>query len=436
MFTRTVVNSRAFPQHWDDTMKLLRAFLMLAAVGLALPAFADETKSETIDKAKAEPTHEKLTEVAIKQADGRGLQTLCADKAGRVLALVAPPRHFDGTSKSANSEIRILSADGKPIAEWKVDFHAHSLNVGPDGTVFVAGDGKVARFDKDGKVLGQIELPHIAELLKDKEGMRKSAEAQIKQQRDSFEQAKKQFTEQKEKLEKKKAEDLTKQETAQLEQFKQILKSYDQTSDYYAKMTVESVVAQTASRLKIINGIAVSEKDIFLVCGETKGYGYAIWRMTHDFKEPKQVKGSVGGCCGQMDVQVAGSDFLLAENTAYKFARYDRDGKEIGKWGKGMMVAPGKECPPDCFGGCCNPMNLRVDLAGDVYTAESEGIIKRYSAKGDFLGTVGKVPLTGGCKNVAVAVTADAERVFFCDQPGSKVIILAKKKAEKAAGGQ
>jgi hypothetical protein len=45
------------------------------------------------------------------------------------------------------------------------------------------------------------------------------------------------------------------------------------------------------------------------------------------------------------------------------------------------------------------------------------------------------VALTGGCKNVAVAVTPDAERVFFCDQPGSKVIILARKKPGRVSGG-
>ena len=86
------------------------------------------------------------------------------------------------------------------------------------------------------------------------------------------------------------------------------------------------------------------------------------------------------------------------------------------------MVAAGKEPPCDCFGGCCNPMNLRIDKSGDIYTAESEGIIKRFSSKGEFLSTVAKVTLTGGCKNVAVAVSADGNKVYFCDQPNSKII--------------
>ena len=52
---------------------------------------------------------------------------------------------------------------------------------------------------------------------------------------------------------------------------------------------------QTTGRLRIINGITISEKDIFIACGETKGYGYAIWRMDHDFKNAKQVLASIGG---------------------------------------------------------------------------------------------------------------------------------------------
>jgi hypothetical protein len=37
------------------------------------------------------------------------------------------------------------------------------------------------------------------------------------------------------------------------------------------------------------------------------------------------------------------------------------------------------------------------------------------------------VKLTGGCKNVAVAVSADAKKIYFCDLPGSKFHILEKK---------
>jgi hypothetical protein len=70
---------------------------------------------------------------------------------------------------------------------------------------------------------------------------------------------------------------------------------------------------------------------------------------------------------------------------------------------------------------------LRTSKDGDIFTAESEGIIKRFSAKGDFLGQVGHVILTGGCKNVGVGASPDGDRVYFCDQPGSRIIVMSKK---------
>jgi hypothetical protein len=120
-------------------------------------------------------------------------------------------------------------------------------------------------------------------------------------------------------------------------------------------------------------------------------------------------------------VQCCSNDIIVAENTRHRFAKYDRDGKELVTGGK-----RGKETEPGCFGGCCNPMNVR-SCGGDVLTAESEGIIKKFSSTGEFMTIVGTVNISGGCKNVAIAATKDESRIYFCDQPGGKVIILKKK---------
>ena len=73
-------------------------------------------------------------------------------------------------------------------------------------------------------------------------------------------------------------------------------------------------------------------------------------------------------------------------------------------------------------------MNVRAQSpTGDIFTAESEGVIKRYSPSGEFLGTAAKVRLTGGCKNVAIGVSADGKRLYFCDMPGSKFHIFEKQ---------
>jgi streptogramin lyase len=72
-------------------------------------------------------------------------------------------------------------------------------------------------------------------------------------------------------------------------------------------------------------------------------------------------------------------------------------------------------------------MNLKAGKNGDVFTAESEGIIKHFGPKGEFLGNVAQVNLSGGCKNVAVGASPDGLKVYLCDQPGSRIIVMSKK---------
>lgn len=373
--------------------------------------------------AAEDTTHDMVGDIKVTSADGKlKVQTMTLDGKGNVLALVAPPRTYGVAMKDAVSEIHVFTPEGKAVSNWKVNFHATAINVGPDGKVYVGGDGQLARFDATGKQLDVLELPHIKAAVNDPEA-KKKAEAQLKQQQDAFENSRKRIAEMKEKLEAKKEADRTAQENNLIKNYELILKNYEQTAKFYASRKVEDILAQNLSRVKTINGLAVGEKDVFVVCGESAGYGYAVWRLDANLKDAKQVMAGLSGCCGQMDIQTDGANLLVAENTRHRFARYDRDGKALGAWGQ-----RGKETEPGCFGGCCNPMNLRVAGNGDIFTAESEGVIKRFTTKGDFVAIVGFVKLTGGCKNVAVAANSTGDRVYFCDQPGSRIIMLAKKK--------
>ncbi|QJW98994.1 NHL repeat-containing protein [Frigoriglobus tundricola] len=408
--------------------------LGIAAVLLAASAAgaADDTPVPAPPVAPANPaekfetTHKVVASIDVKGEKGHTLQTICLDSKGRVVGLVAPPKPYGAPPKGQTAEIHLFDADGKAVKNWKVPFHATAVNCGPDGTIYVAGDSKIAKFDADGKQVGEtVELPHLAAILKDTESLKKRAEVQLKKEKEQMVQAyanaKKSMTEQLKKLEEKKEEDRTKTEARQIQQFKDIIKQYDEIETQYKNRTVEQVVEQMTGRMRVANGMAVSEKDVFVACGDV-GYGYAVWRFTKDLKEPKQVLSEIGGCCGQMDIQCHGPDVLVAENTKHQFARYDRDGKKIGAFGK-----RGEDTDPKCFGGCCNPMNIRANGVGDIYTAESEGVIKRFGPSGDFIETAGVVKLTGGCKNVAVAVAEDGKKLFFCDLPGSKFHILEKK---------
>jgi hypothetical protein len=407
----------------------------VVALLVAGPALAADEKQAAVPIQPAAPpnpaekfetTHQVVASINVKGEKGLTLQTICLDANGRVVGLVAPPKPYGAPVKGATAEVHIFDADGKPVKNWKVDFHATAVNAGPDGFIYVAGDAKIAKFDAEGKQVGQTaELPHVAAIMKDKEGLKSRAEAQLKKEKEQMVQAyanaRTSVAGQIKQIEDKKPEDRSKTEERQLEQFKSILKQYEKIENDYKSRTVEQVIEAMTVRMRVANGVAVSEKDVFVACGDV-GYGYAVWRFTPELKDPKQVLSEIGGCCGQMDIQCHGSDVLVAENTKHQFSKYDREGKKLGSFGK-----RGQDTDPTCFGSCCNPMNLRPIPLGDVYTAESEGIIKRFGPSGEFIETAGVVKLTGGCKNVAVAVSADAKKIYFCDLPGSKFHILEKK---------
>lgn len=380
-------------------------------------------------------SHEQTVEVRVVGSDNKTrLQTLTMTADNRVLALVATPRGFGAPLKNAKAEVQSFDLSGKKLDTWPLSFHAHSIGAAADGTVYVAGNGMVARFDKAGKPIGEAEeLPHITELFKDKEALRKKAEEQLKKEKEQnavmFKQIIKQSEDRIKKLEAVKPEERTKSQSQQLKQAQMLLTTYQNMEKEGNSRTVEQVIANMTGRVRIINSIAVSEKDVFIACGETAGWGYVVWRFDRDMKNPCQILKGLGGCCGQMDVQISGSDIIVAENTKHQFARYDREGKKLGSYGK-----RGTDTDPAAFGSCCNPMNTHcAGGSGDIFTAESEGVVKRFSAAGSFIGVAGTVKISGGCKNVAIGVSPDGEKIVFCDQPGSKFYVLAKKgdKADK-----
>src|SRR4051794_25952861 len=103
------------------------------------------------DVKKADPSHKLVTAITVTGTDGNAkLQTLCVDADGRVLALVAAPKPYGAPLKGATGEVQVFDPAGKPVLNFKVPFHAQAVNCGPDGTIYVAGDGKIARFDKAG----------------------------------------------------------------------------------------------------------------------------------------------------------------------------------------------------------------------------------------------------------------------------------------------
>lgn len=376
---------------------------------------------------KSAPTHEAGTVIAVKGASaGLKLQTLCLDGHDHVVGLVAPDRYgVVKGSKPTSSEVHVYDADGTKLRGWKVPFVGQAVNVGPDGCVYVGGEGRIAKFDAEGKELANVDLPHVGKVLSDKDALLEKAKETLAENIQSYEAEVKENQDAIDALTKKlDAGELTTAEKTQLTQRRALVKSYQQMVKNEKKRTPEDAMKQIADRLRGVNGVTVTAKDIFVVGGSLKGYGYTVWRMDHKFENPKAVLKDLGGCCGQMDVQASGDELFVAENTKHRVGRYDRDGKKLGDFGKSGRG----NSDPACFGGCCNPMNVRVGPAG-VYTAESEGIVKLFGPSGEFRVLVGTLKVKEGCKNVAIAATADGSKVYFCDVNGSKVHVLTRKSA-------
>ena len=116
-----------------------------------------------------------------------------------------------------------------------------------------------------------------------------------------------------------------------------------------------------------LSGIAVSEKDVFVAYGN--GWGQLsqskLFRFDRDLGQPKLIVAGLRACCQRCDVATAGGLVYVAENKLHRVVCYDREGAVQNKWGEGGRTEL------EHFGSCCNPMNVWLDAAGVVYTAES-----------------------------------------------------------------
>jgi len=56
-----------------------------------------------------------------------------------------------------SQEVKVLSQQGKLIATWKLEFAPYAIHACKDGTVYVAGEGALAKLDRKGKVLKALD---------------------------------------------------------------------------------------------------------------------------------------------------------------------------------------------------------------------------------------------------------------------------------------
>lgn len=171
---------------------------------------------------------------------------------------------------------------------------------------------------------------------------------------------------------------------------------------------------------KSASGVGVSGDDIFVAVREEMRYN--VYRLNSQLSESKQIISGLRGCCSQMDITAKNGVVYIAANCLFKVIKYDREGKEINRFGEKGRVGD------QYFKGCCEPKNVFVDDQGNIYTSESGSrSVKKFSSEGTFLGLVGRLAGHSGCVRMSVAVSRDGSCVYILDTTKNRICVIAPK---------
>ena len=392
------------------------------------PAAASETETPAIDfealraehearqkamlkKLRADPdwqgTHEEVSVIEpVPDSGPNAIHNFCLNLDGNLLVCCGP-RSYTAEKVTESSEIRVIRPDGQLVAKWKLDSQPQAICVHSDGTIFVAGDGRVLKLSSEGKVLAAVDSPSVAE----------PAEPEAEEPEGDA-------AEEEEGEEKTVAASKETESKSVLRVLSEALLGRDPVRAEPSQQQKKAMEEVQNRRRREVTGIAVTDQDVFVACPARQGFGYCVWRMDHDLQNAKQIVDGLRGCCSQMDIQAKDGELWIPENGRHRVMRYDRDGKQLASFGKRGREKPGE------FGGCCEPKNLRFGPEGSLYLSESGPpmVVKRFSPDGEFQGVVGMPSFQTGCVRVTVEVSSDADRVYILNTDGNKIHVLADKR--------
>ena len=417
--------------------------ILVALVAIAPLARAAETAG----------THAQVQLIpVVNQGGGEKLTTFAVDKQGRVLAGVAGDA----------SVIRVYDPAGERIADWTLPVPPEAINVGPQGKIFVGGQGKLLRLDEAGTIEKEAAAPNMAGAKEAAVGVRKRVRQQAERDAGKALQAKVRTYEKRlADIEKKiaavdreleaAAEDPDAAETRKKLRAKRMSYIRMQTGAKKvlanpagkkagkrkqappqpdAQEEARQVQQLVAVQMKMVS-ISASKNDVFLACSSSTGHGFDVWRTSHDLDNGRKIGESLRGCCGQMDVQANDNGVYVAENTRHRVRCFSRDGAQLLEFGS--RASEGEAG----FEGCCNPMNVNFGPKQTVYTAEAgSGRVMRFSPDGKFLEVVGAVELVPGCKKVSIAVSPDGGRVYMLDITRGHIVVMESKAAAGRPDGK
>ncbi len=385
-----------------------RVMATMLAWGLAMQVPA-------IHAANNEPTHKQARSIA-PMVEGRPvkLETFC----------VGPDNNLwmcCGGTGADKGLIMVYSGDGQMLQTFPLKFIPQALNFSPEGKLFVAGSGKIARMTIEGKIEREVEAPNIGNQEEAIAAIKKENEKRAKEMAKASKTQLDRLEEQIAKLEIVPDDEEDKAKTRRERRLKLLHISKKQFEEMASNTLQNAGLDQTGSMDRWANatGITATDEDVFVSCPMITGFGYGIWRLDHNLENPKVIMNDVHGCCGQLDIQTDGENLLVAENTKFQVGFYDRDGKRLNGWGKRSRN------DDEGFGSCCNPMNVRCCSNGEILTAESSiGHIKRFSQAGEYLGFVGTAKVAGGCKHVAIGFDPIRNWHYMMNEDRSHVAVL------------
>lgn len=382
-------------------------------------------------------THKQVGILKIADSDNPlPINAFCLNADGLVVAACG----------SGPGEIRIVNGQGEITQSWSVEVKPEAINVAADGTILVGGEGKLLRFSATGQLLQAADSPHATKLRSSTAVLREEAIKALTRRAPSpadriasYESMLKRLSE------RAKTSELSESEKQVIKMLPQMIQRYEAQAAEETKANEadggaepsaagpsETAIAQQIENLiksKVrISSISSDSQHVFVATRGVAGYGYDVWRLNDQFADGEVIVSELRGCCGQMDVQCCPNGLFVAENSRHRVVRFSTSGKEIINWGQRDR---GGE---DGFTGCCNPMNVTLHSSGDVYTAESgSGRIKRFDASGKLLAYVGDVELVPGCKNVSIAVSPDASKVYMLDLTRNHIVMMQQRAGSEGA---
>jgi hypothetical protein len=321
------------------------------------------------------PTHSEVGIIRVGQRKtGDYLHNFCVNLDGNILACCGGPR--EEASYSEPSEIKVFSPAGKCLQSWKMETQPQAICVHRDGTIYVGGGGRIFRLNQEGKVMAAADSP------------------------------------------------VGSHQTKLSDTVLNELKSQGRDSQQQIALYKRSL----EQRKKAITGIAVTDRDLFVVCPSPSDFSYTVYRFDHDLKNPKLIVEGLHGCCGQMDIQAGEDKLWVPHNARHRVECRDRDGKQLSAFGKTDRKAA------EGFGGCCEPKNVRVAGSG-IFTAESGPpvVIKHFTQEGKFLGVVAIPTFPTSCVRVTVDRSPDGKRWYILDTTEDAIHVFEAKGTESSS---